>query len=82
MGTMPGSRDRGRIEVMSDEPDARFERSSIDDVIAVYKRDVDVTLLRERLAMSPTERILALQALQRFADELRRAGEESRGRRG
>lgn len=67
---------------MNDERDTRVEHSSIDDVIDVYKRDVDVTLLRKRLAMTPTERILALQALQRFADEVRRAGEASQGRRG
>jgi hypothetical protein len=55
-------------------------RSSLDDVIERYKRDLDLTLLRENLARTPTERLLALQELQRFAEELRRAGEEARRR--
>lgn len=48
-------------------------RSSIDDVIEVYKRDIDRTLLRENLRLSPEERLRKLQQLQRFAAELRRA---------
>jgi hypothetical protein len=48
----------------------------MDDVIGVYKRDVDHTLVRENLARSPEERLLALVALQRFAEELRRAGRQ------
>lgn len=55
-------------------------RSSLDAVIEAYKRDLDLTLLRENLARTPTERLLALQELQRFADELRRAGEKARRR--
>jgi hypothetical protein len=58
------------------------ERSSIDDVIAVYKRDVDLTLLRENLKKSPTERLKALQQMQRFAEELQRAGREAAKRNG
>jgi hypothetical protein len=50
------------------------ERSSIDDVIDVYKRDVDRTLIRQRLTRSIEERLEDLMELQRFADELRRAG--------
>ncbi len=54
--------------------------SSLDAVIEAYKRDLDLTLLRENLERTPTERLLALQELQRFADELRRAGERVRHR--
>ena len=50
------------------------ERSSIDDIIDAYKRDVDRTLIRERLARSIEERLQDLMELQRFAEELRRAG--------
>jgi hypothetical protein len=50
------------------------ERSSIDDVIDVYKRDVDRTLIRQRLMRSIEERLEDLMELQRFAEELRRAG--------
>ena len=38
-----------------------------------YKEDVDRTLIRENLRRSPEERLRALQKLQEFANELRRA---------
>jgi hypothetical protein len=50
------------------------ERSSIDDIIDVYKRDVDRTLIRARLRKSVEERLEDLMELQTFAEELRRAG--------
>jgi hypothetical protein len=56
-----------------DEPSG----SSLDAVVECYKRDLDLTLLRENLNRTPTERLMALQELQRFADELRRAGEKT-----
>ena len=54
--------------------------SSLDAVVECYKRDLDLTLLRENLKRTPTERLMALQELQRFADELRRAGEKAQRR--
>jgi hypothetical protein len=54
---------------MSDEV-----RSSVDEIIALYKRDVDRTLIRERLKRSVEERLEDLMELQRFAEELRAAG--------
>jgi len=48
-------------------------RSSIDDVIEVYKRDIDRTLLRESLKLSVEQRFEALRELQAFAEELQRA---------
>ena len=53
------------------------ERSSIDDIIDVYKRDVDRTLIHDRLIRSIEERLEDLMALQDFAEELRRAGRRS-----
>jgi hypothetical protein len=50
------------------------ERSSIDDIIDVYKRDVDVSLIRERLKRSVEQRLEDLMELQRFAEELHRSG--------
>jgi hypothetical protein len=47
-------------------------RSSLDDVIDVYKKDVDRTLLREQLRKTPDERLRELVELERFAEELRR----------
>ena len=54
------------------------DRSSIDDIIDVYKRDVDVSLIRERLKRSVEERLEDLMELQRFAEELRHAGRRAR----
>ena len=51
-----------------------------DPVIEAYKKDVDVTLLRENLRRTPEERVRNLMALQRAAEELRKAGREARHR--
>jgi hypothetical protein len=52
-----------------------------DPVVEAYKKDVDRTLLRENLTRSVEERFRNLMQLQRFADELRRAGREVSPRR-
>lgn len=49
-----------------------------DPVIEIYKKNVDRTLLRENLKLTVTERFEKLMALQRFAEEIRRAGREAR----
>ena len=54
--------------------------SSIDDIIELYKRDVDRTLLRENLKRTPTQRVRALMELQRLAEEASRAGRRARQR--
>lgn len=43
-------------------------------VIDAYKRDVDRTLIRENLKLSPQQRLEKLMTLQQAAAELRRAG--------
>ena len=48
-----------------------------DPVIEVYKRDVDRTLLDENLRRPVEERVRNLMALQRLAEEARRAGREA-----
>ena len=48
-----------------------------DPVIEAYKRDVDRTLLDENLRRSVDERVRNLMALQRLAEEARRAGHEA-----
>jgi hypothetical protein len=50
-----------------------------DPVIEAYKKDVDPTLLQENLRLTVEERLQKLMALQKFADELRRAGKRLRG---
>jgi len=49
----------------------------VDRVIDRYKQDVDRTLLRENLRLTPDQRLLRLMELQRFAEELQRAGRKS-----
>ena len=48
-----------------------------DPVVEAYKRDIDMTLLRENLRRSVDERVCNLMALQRLAEEARRAGREA-----
>jgi hypothetical protein len=49
-----------------------------DPVIEAYKPGIDRTLLYENVRKSVEDRLLALQQLQRFAEELRRAGRQLR----
>ena len=49
-----------------------------DPVIEAYKAGLDRTLLRENLRLTPDQRLRKLVALQRFAAELRAAGERYR----
>jgi hypothetical protein len=51
---------------------------SSDPVIERYKQDVDRTLIRENLQKSHEERLLTLQRMQRFVDELHVAGRTAR----
>lgn len=53
-------------------------RSSIDDIIDLYKKDVDRTLIRENLKKTPEERLRMLGEFQRFLEEVRRSGEAVR----
>ncbi len=52
-----------------------------DPVVEAYKKDVDRTLIRENLRCTAEERFLKLMALQRFAEELHRAGRAARSGR-
>jgi hypothetical protein len=49
-----------------------------DAVVEAYKKDVDRTLIRENLKLTPEQRILQLMKLQEFAEELQAAGRRSR----
>jgi hypothetical protein len=50
-----------------------------DPVIEAYKPDIDSTLLRDNLKLTVEERFLKLMQLQRFATELRQAGQHATG---
>ena len=51
---------------------------SPDPVIEAYKKDVDDTLLRENLKLTPEQRVRNLMALQEFIEEVQRAGQQAR----
>ena len=50
----------------------------LDPVIESYKKDIDRTLIRENLRLTPEQRLIRLMQLQRFAEELREAGQSGR----
>jgi hypothetical protein len=52
--------------------------SSIDDIIELYKKDVDRTLIRQNLKLTPTQRLEQLEDAQRFAEEVRASGARAR----
>ncbi|MCP9495351.1 MAG: hypothetical protein MSG64_12970 [Pyrinomonadaceae bacterium MAG19_C2-C3] len=61
---------------MKDEQ--REGRSSIDDIIELYKKDVDRTLLRENLKLTVEQRFEQLMNMQVFVEEAHRAGRKLR----
>jgi len=52
--------------------------AELDPLVEAYKPGIDVTLIERNLRLTPEERLLQLMELQRFADELRRAGDSTR----
>lgn len=63
-----------------DVPSAESSELSTDPVIEWYKRGVDRSLIRENLLKTHEERLLSLQGMQAFVDEVRAAGEALRRR--
>lgn len=51
-----------------------------DPVIEFLKKDVDRTLLRENLKLTPTQRLEKLQAFVRLIEEARTGGRRANGR--
>ena len=58
---------------MSDNSAAEWS----DPVVEAFKRDVDRTLLRENLKLTPEARVLKLQDFVRFLSEIRAAGKKA-----
>ena len=54
-----------------------LERSSIDDVIGVYRKDVDMTLVREMLKLTPDQRVRRMIDFMRFLEDVREAGKKA-----
>jgi hypothetical protein len=48
--------------------------NSIDEIIEIYKRDFDVTMVDESLKCTVEERMLALEEMARFVDEVQGPG--------
>jgi hypothetical protein len=59
---------------MSDKP----AKNSMDDVIEVYMRDIDRTLLRENLKLTVDERFQKFERFMEYVYELREAGRKAR----
>lgn len=51
-----------------------------DPVIEAYKKDVDRTLIRRNLMLTPTQRLQKLEEMQAWAIELRKAGQNARAK--
>ncbi|HSE18266.1 MAG TPA: hypothetical protein VLB46_14510 [Pyrinomonadaceae bacterium] len=52
--------------------------NELDPLIEAYKKDIDITLIRENLRLTVDQRFQQLMKLQQFAEDLRRAGREAR----
>ena len=62
---------------MSTMKNSLEKAKDLDQVIEAYKKDIDVTLLRENLRLTVDQRFQQLMKLQQFADDLRRAGRKA-----
>ena len=63
---------------MTDSDQTVQSPAGLDAVIEAYKKDVDVTLIRENLRLTVDQRFQQLMKLQQFAEELQRAGRKAR----
>lgn len=76
---------RGTDRTSPPSPNCRWEPVSdcglnrtSDPLIELYKRDVDRTLLRENLKLTPEERLLKLRDFMQFTEHVRSAGIRAR----
>jgi hypothetical protein len=58
--------------------DHKSKPAAFDPVIEAYKKDIDITLIRENLRLTVDQRFQRLMKLQQFAEELQRAGRKAR----
>lgn len=63
---------------MSPMKDLDRVQADLDPVIEAYRKDIDVTLIRENLRLTVDQRFQQLMKLQQFAEDLRRAGRKAR----
>ncbi|MCG3184326.1 MAG: hypothetical protein ICCCNLDF_02441 [Planctomycetes bacterium] len=62
-------------------PQTTRERSSIDDIIDLYKQDVDRTLIREALKLSVEQRVLKMMSFAKLALAMREAVKQAKSKR-
>lgn len=67
-----------RVDLTPMPPGGDSPETPSDPVVEEYKKHIDRTLLRANLRRTVAERLANLVALQRFAEELRRAGRAAR----
>ena len=63
---------------MASEKEPDVVEPYVDPVVEAYKKDVDRTLLRERLKLTVDQRLRDLERFQADVRELQRAGRRSR----
>ncbi len=54
------------------------QRDDRDPVVEAYKKDVDRTLIRENLKLSPDERVKKMISVLRFAEQVRSSSKAER----
>jgi hypothetical protein len=64
--------------ITMNHPAPKERPHGLDAVIEAYKKDVDVTLIRENLRLTVDQRFQQLMKLQQFAEELQQAGRKAR----
>jgi hypothetical protein len=65
------------MEPIDEQPE---ESRDIDPVIRAYMKDVDRTILRENLRLTPEQRLLKLEMAVEDCVELQRAGRDAQAR--
>ena len=65
------------MQTMQTDRDQAKRATGFDAVIDAYKKDVDVSLIRENLRLSVDQRLQQLMRLQAFAEELQRGGRKA-----
>lgn len=64
---------------MTDQATASGPTSSIDEIIELYKQDLDLTLIDENLKLTPEQRFLKFINFMHFVEGVREAGRRHRG---
>lgn len=69
------------MRMMKDSNENLVSAHYKDPLIEAFKKDVDVTLIRENLRLTVDQRFQQLMKMQQVAEELRRAGRKARSQK-